>query len=107
VVDKIRAFHNHPDLWSRHRSLAAGAGNIPEERRERRTLSIRAQHTTAMAQGCDYEKQLKETGRWSREIGRKKWRLVYQSRSVQLRNLVGADILDCLPKSNAGAVRMW
>jgi ferrochelatase len=35
-----------------------------------------------MAQGCDYEKQLKETGRLvAEELGHKRWRLVYQSRS--------------------------
>ena len=35
-----------------------------------------------MAQGCDYEKQLKETGRLVAELlGHKEWRLVYQSRS--------------------------
>jgi ferrochelatase len=84
VVDKIRAYHNHPGFVEavadriRHALV-----KIPESRRERAQLIYTAHSVPlAMAQGCDYEKQLWETGRLvAEELGHKEWRLVYQSRS--------------------------
>jgi ferrochelatase len=48
-------------------------GSIPQDRREAAHLIYTAHSIpTAMAQGCDYEKQLKETGRLvAEELGRK------------------------------------
>lgn len=56
-----------------------------------------------MAQGCDYEKQLKETGRLVAEnLGRKEWRLAYQSRSGPASQpWLQPDILDCLREIKA------
>jgi ferrochelatase len=100
VVDKIRAFHNHPGfveavvdrVWH---ALAM----IPEDRREAAHLIYTAHSIPlAMAQGCDYEKQLQETGRLVAEaLGRKEWQLVYQSRSGPASQpWLEPDILDCL-----------
>lgn len=105
VVDKIRAFHNHPGFVEavvdgvRH-ALA----KIPENRREAACLIYTAHSIPlAMAQGCDYEKQLKETGRLvAEELGRKEWRLVYQSRSGPASQpWLEPDILDCLREIKA------
>jgi protoporphyrin/coproporphyrin ferrochelatase len=52
----------------------------------------------AMARGCDYEKQLRETCRLVAEkLGRNEWRLVYQSRSGPASQpWLEPDILSCL-----------
>jgi ferrochelatase len=100
VVDKIRAYHNHPGFVEAvadhvQHSLA----KIPEGRREAAYLIYTAHSIPlVMAQGCDYEKQLKETGRLVAErLGRKEWRLVYQSRSGPASQpWLEPDILDCL-----------
>jgi ferrochelatase len=100
VVDKIRAYHNHPGFVEAvadrvQHSLA----KIPEDRREAAHLIYTAHSIPlAMARGCDYEKQLKETGRLVAEhLGRKEWRLVYQSRSGPASQpWLEPDILDCL-----------
>jgi len=84
VVDKIRAFHNHPGFVEAVVDRIQHAlMEIPESRRERAQLIYTAHSIPlAMAQGCDYEKQLRETGRLvAEELGHKEWRLVYQSRS--------------------------
>jgi ferrochelatase len=100
VVDKIRAFHNHPGFVEavvdriRHALV-----KIPEGRRERAQLICTAHSIPlAMAQGCDYEKQLRETGRLvAEELGHKEWRLVYQSRSGPASQpWLEPDILDSL-----------
>ena len=100
VVDKIRAFHNHPGFVEAVTDrLQQALATIPEERREAAHLVYTAHSIPlAMAQGCDYEKQLKETGRLVAEkLGRKKWRLVYQSRSGPASQpWLEPDILDCL-----------
>jgi protoporphyrin/coproporphyrin ferrochelatase len=105
VVDKIRAYHNHPGFVEavadrvRH-SLA----KIQEGRREAALLIYTAHSIPlGMAQGCDYEKQLKETGRLVAEhLGRKEWRLVYQSRSGPASQpWLEPDILDCLREIKA------
>ncbi len=83
-VDKIRAFHNHPGFIEAivdrvHAALA----KLPEERRESAEIIYTAHSIPyAMARGCDYEVQLRETGRLvAEELGRTDWTLVYQSRS--------------------------
>jgi ferrochelatase len=83
-VDKIRVFYNHPGfvgaIVDRVRHALA---KIPQSRRDAAHLIYSAHSIPiGMAQGCDYEKQLKETGRLvAEELGHKRWRLVYQSRS--------------------------
>jgi len=57
----------------------------------------------AMASSCDYEKQLKETGRLiAQELGHANWRLVYQSRSGPASQpWLEPDILECLRELKA------
>lgn len=105
AVDKIRAFHNHPGfveaMVNRVRHALA---KIPDNRREAAHLIYTAHSIPlAMAQGCDYEKQLKETGRLvAEELGRKEWRLAYQSRSGPASQpWLEPDILDCLREIKA------
>jgi len=105
VVDKIRAFHNHPGFVEAVVDrLRQALAKIPEDRREAAQLIYTAHSIPlAMAQGCDYEKQLKETGRLvAEELGHKEWRLVYQSRSGPASQpWLEPDILDCLREIKA------
>lgn len=84
VVDKIRAFHNHPGFVEAVVDRVQNAlAKFPNERQEAVQLVYTAHSIPmGMAQGCDYEKQLRETGRLVADcLGRKDWELVYQSRS--------------------------
>ena len=105
VVDKIRAFHNHPGFVEAVVDrLQQALAKIPAERREAAHLIYTAHSIpVAMSQGCDYEKQLKETGRLvAEEFGHKEWRLVYQSRSGPASQpWLEPDILDCLREIKA------
>ena len=107
VVDKIRAFHNHPGFVEAVADRVKHAiAKIPQDRREAAHLIYTAHSIPlAMAQGCDYEKQLKETGRLiAEELGHKEWRLVYQSRSGPTSQpWLEPDILDCLREIKARA----
>lgn len=100
TVDKIRAFHNHPGFVEAVADrVNESLERIPEDRREAAHLIYTAHSIpTAMAQGCDYEKQLKDTCRLvADKLGRKEWRLVYQSRSgPPSQPWLDPDILDCL-----------
>jgi protoporphyrin/coproporphyrin ferrochelatase len=84
VVDKIRVFHNHPGFIEAitHR-VKETLETIPQDRRDAAHLIYTAHSIPmAMAQTCDYETQLKETCRLvTEQVGRREWRLVYQSRS--------------------------
>ncbi len=107
VVDKIRAFHNHPGfveaITDRVREALA---KIPEGRRNAAQLIYTAHSIpTSMAQGCDYESQLLDTGRTVAErLGRKNWRLVFQSRSgPAAQPWLEPDILDCLRELKGGS----
>ena len=105
VVDKIRAFHNHPGFVEAVVDrLRQALAKIPKDRREAAHLIYTAHSIPlAMLQGCDYEKQLKETGRLvAEELGHKEWRLVYQSRSGPASQpWLEPDILDCLREIKA------
>jgi protoporphyrin/coproporphyrin ferrochelatase len=82
VVDKLRVFFNHPGfveaLADRVRqALMTLPGDKPAH-------IVYTAHSIpqAMARGCDYEVQLRETGRLvAEQLGRPDWKLVYQSRS--------------------------
>jgi len=100
ILDKIRAFHNHPGfieaVVDRVRQALA---ELPEKRRAGAQLIYTAHSIPlGMAQHCDYEVQLEETGRLVADaLGHKEWRLVYQSRSGPASQpWLGPDILDCL-----------
>ena len=84
VVDKIRAFYNHPGFVEAMVDRVQQAlATIPRGRREAAHLICTAHSIpVSMAQTSDYEKQLRETGRLvAEQLGRKQWQLVYQSRS--------------------------
>jgi len=100
VVDKIRAFHNHPgfvEVVTEH--VRQALEKIPLERRDAAQLIYTAHSIPSMmAAGCDYQAQLMETGRLVAErLGRTNWRLVFQSRSgPATQPWLEPDILDCL-----------
>jgi len=100
AVDKIRAFHNHPGFVEAVTDrVNASLEGIPQDRRESAHLIFTAHSIpTSMAEGCDYERQLRETSRLvAEELGRTEWKLVYQSRSGPASQpWLGPDILDCL-----------
>jgi protoporphyrin/coproporphyrin ferrochelatase len=102
VVDKIRAFHNHPGFIeaATDRVRQALVKISPERRATTHLIYTAHSIPLAMAQSCDYEKQLRETARLvTEQLGRKnkEWRLVYQSRSgPPSQHWLGPDILDCL-----------
>lgn len=105
VVDKIRVFHNHPGFVEALADrVKESLGMISQEGREAAHLIYTAHSIpTAMAQGCDYEKQLKETCRLVAEkLERNQWSLVYQSRSGPASQpWLDPDILDCLREIKA------
>ncbi len=84
VVDKIRAFHNHPGfIEAMVDRVRAALAKLPEERRNAAQLIYTAHSIPyAMARSCNYEMQLRETGRLvAEQLGRADWQVVYQSRS--------------------------
>jgi ferrochelatase len=83
-VEKLRAFFNHPGFVGPNtRNVRAALEQIPSERRDAAHIAFTAHSIpSAMAAGCDYERQLLETCRLVAEgAGHKSWRLVFQSRS--------------------------
>jgi ferrochelatase len=100
IVDKIRAFHNHPGfIEAVTERVQEALAKIPLERRDAAQLIYTAHSIPSMmAAGCDYEKQLLDTGRMVAErLGRENWRLVFQSRSGSASQpWLEPDILDCL-----------
>ncbi|MDT7780995.1 MAG: protoporphyrin/coproporphyrin ferrochelatase [Acidobacteriota bacterium] len=83
-VEKLRAFFNHPGFIEPCvENLRAALEQIPEERRESARVAFTAHSIpSAMAAGCDYERQLLETCRLVAEgVVHANWRLVFQSRS--------------------------
>ena len=109
-VEKLRAFYNHPGFVGPNvENLRAALEQIPEERRASAHVAFTAHSIpSAMAAGCDYERQLLETSRLVAEgAGAARWRLVFQSRSGpptqpwlepdicdHLRALKGEDVTD-------------
>ncbi len=105
IVDKIRVFHNHPGFIAALADRVRDAlSQVPEDRREAAHLLYTAHSIPlTMAQGCDYERQLKETGRLvAEELKHYEWRLVYQSRSGPASQpWLEPDILECLRETKA------
>jgi ferrochelatase len=82
--DKIRVFYNHPDFVAVNAErVRACLERLPADRR----LAVHVAFTAhsiplAMAQGCAYEAQLRETCRLvAAELGQTDYALVFQSRS--------------------------
>jgi ferrochelatase len=83
-VEKLRAFYNHPGFVGPNvENLRAALEQIPEDRRASARVAFTAHSIpSAMAAGCDYERQLLETCRLvAKGAGAAAWRLVFQSRS--------------------------
>jgi protoporphyrin/coproporphyrin ferrochelatase len=83
-VDKLRVFFNHPGfiepMIERTREALE---QIPAARRANALVLFTAHSIpVAMATGCRYEEQLRESSRLvAAGVGRENWQLVYQSRS--------------------------
>ena len=83
-IDKLRVFFNHPGFVEPcAANLRAALGQIPAERRATGRVAFTAHSIPqAMADGCDYELQLREAARLvAAGAGGARWDLVYQSRS--------------------------
>ncbi len=83
-IEKLRPFYNHPGFIEANVANVRSALNqIPEDRRADTEIVFTAHSIpAAMAQNCDYEAQLRETGRIiSETLGMKNSKLVFQSRS--------------------------
>jgi len=100
VVDKIRAFYNHPGFIEANVDrLLAALGTLPKERRECARIAFTGHSIpVAMSESCDYVEQLDETARLVAEGARHdRWQVVYQSRSGPSHvQWLGPDILEHL-----------
>jgi ferrochelatase len=100
VVEKLRAYHNHPQFIEANvENIRTAFGRIPELRGANAKLVYTAHSIPqSMADNCRYETQLTETGKLvARALGHNSWRLVYQSRSGPLAQpWLGPDVCDYL-----------
>lgn len=83
-IDKLRSFYNHPLFIEAEADCVRSAlSEVPDERRHQAQILFTAHSIpVAMAEGCDYQRQLAESCRLvSEAIGKTTWRLMYQSRS--------------------------
>lgn len=100
VVEKLRAYYNHPGFIEPNReNLRFALRQIPEERRSTARIAFTAHSIPmSMADNCDYEEQLLETCRLIAErAGNYQWRLVFQSRGGSpTQRWLGPDICDYL-----------
>ena len=101
VVDKLRAFYNHPGFTgpvaeNARAALAALNGDTPGESVE--LLFTAHSIPTSMAANCRYVEQLEEASRLvAGQLGFTTWKLVYQSRSgPPSQPWLEPDIRDCL-----------
>jgi ferrochelatase len=87
LVDKIRAFYNHPGfIQANIENVRNALEKIPESRRSATQIAFTAHSIPrSMAGNCEYESQLQETSRLVAEgLRHERWRLAYQSRSGPL-----------------------
>ena len=83
-VDKLRLFYNHPGfIEPMAERVTAALAEVPQERREAARVVYSAHSLPlAMAERCQYVRQVSETCRLVSEgAGVSDWKLVYQSRS--------------------------
>lgn len=83
-VDKLRFGFNHPGfVAAMSERVQTALSEIPDERRAASRLVYTAHSIPqAMAAGCEYENQLRESCRLiTEQVGQKEFDLVYQSRS--------------------------
>jgi len=99
-IEKLRAFYNHPlFIEANAEQIRNALATYPEKQRSTVHLVFTAHSIpVTMAQNCDYEAQLKETGGLiAKEVGVKEWQLVFQSRSGALTQpWLGPDVCDYL-----------
>ncbi|MHB8973384.1 MAG: ferrochelatase [Pirellulaceae bacterium] len=107
LVDKIRPFFNHPGLIATLADRVQEAlRQVPFERHARTRLIYTAHSVpNAMADGCDYVRQLQETCRlMTEQVGPFSSALVYQSRSgPPSQPWLEPDIRDYLQEMHAGS----
>ena len=100
VVDKLRAFYNHPGFVEANVDcLLAALETLPRKRRESARVAFSGHSIpVAMSETCDYAEQLEETARLVADGARHdRWQLVYQSRSGPSHvPWLGPDILEHL-----------
>ena len=111
-VEKLRAFYNHPGFIAANvANIRLALEQIPNERRAETQFVFTAHSIPeSMAQNCDYQAQLLETGRLIatglgiENWGAENWRLVFQSRSGSpAQPWLGPDVCDHLRElSTAG-----
>ncbi|MCA1626423.1 MAG: ferrochelatase [Acidobacteria bacterium] len=108
VIDKLRAFYNHPGFVEPNvENVQAALAQIPEERRDAAHIAFTAHSIPmAMADTCAYQAQLLETCRLVAEgVGQENWQLVFQSRSgPQAQPWLEPDICDHLRNLRAAGV---
>lgn len=85
-IDKVRVFFNHPLFVAASADrLTDALQQVPIDRRQRAAVAFTAHSIPlAMARGCQYESQLRETCRLTAEragVPAPQWQLVFQSRS--------------------------
>ncbi len=84
IVDKIRAFYDHPGfIEANSENVREALTLIPESRRAMGHIAFTAHSIPrSMADNCAYEAQLLKTaGLVAQAIDQNNWRMVYQSRS--------------------------
>ena len=108
-IDKLRAFFNHPGfIEPMIESTRAALEQIPPDRRVAAELIFTAHSIPlAMADGCQYENQLREASRLvAAGVGHPQWELVYQSRSGPPNQpWLEPDVRDWLRTARAAGVR--
>ena len=109
LVDKLRAFYNHPGFIEANvASVRAAIEQIPEEKRAATQIVFTAHSIPeSMAKNCDYEKQLLETSRLvAAALSIREWRLVFQSRSgAPAQPWLGPDVCDYLRNLHADGIK--
>ncbi len=100
-IHKLRVFYNHPGFIESNRDrVRAALEQIPGDRRSGAQLLFTAHSIPlAMARGCDYVDQLRETCRLvAEQVPHSAWNLAYQSRSGPPHQpWLEPDAGDCLP----------
>ena len=84
LIDKIRAFYNHPlFIEANADNVRRALHELPESRRAAATLLFTAHSIPkSMAENCEYENQLREASRLiATAVGHPRYELVFQSRS--------------------------
>ena len=105
VVEKLRAFYNHPGFIEANVAhVRAALARMPEEKRTSAQLVFTAHSIPqSMANDCDYEAQLRETSKLvAAALGSNNWQLVFQSRSGSpAQPWLGPDVCDYLRELHA------